>query len=50
MDVRGLSPLYSGYLPPAALKAVGYLDGPDEDVALLATVFAGPAPWMPDHF
>jgi len=50
MDVRGLSPLYSGYLPPSALKTVGYLDGPDEDLALLQTVFAGPAPWMPDHF
>lgn len=50
IDVRGLAPLYSGYLPPAALRGVGYLDGPDEDLALLQTIFAGPGPWMSDHF
>jgi predicted acetyltransferase len=50
VDVRGLSALYSGYLPPAALQTAGYLKGPDEDLALLTTFFAGPVPWMPDHF
>ena len=50
IDVRGLSALYSGYLPAAALRTAGYLKGPDEDLSLLTTLFAGPAPWMPDHF
>jgi predicted acetyltransferase len=50
IDVRGLSALYSGYLPAAALRTTGYLKGTDEDLSLLTTLFAGPAPWMPDHF
>ncbi len=50
IDVRGLSALYSSYLPPAALRSAGYLKGPDEDLALLTTIFSGPAPWMSDHF
>ena len=50
IDVRGLAALYSGYLPAAALRTVGYLKGPDDDLSLLTTLFAGPAPWMPDHF
>lgn len=50
IDVRGLSALYSGYQSPAALRTVGYLEGPDESLALLTTLFAGPAPWMPDNF
>lgn len=50
LDVRGLAPLYSGYLSPAALKSIGALNGPDEDLARLATIFAGPGPWMPDNF
>ena len=50
IDVRGLSALYSSYLPPAALRSAGYLNGPDDDLALLTTIFSGPAPWMSDHF
>ncbi len=50
VDVRGLSALYSGYLSSAALRTAGYLKGPDDDLDLLTTLFAGPAPWMPDHF
>ncbi|UCC29574.1 MAG: GNAT family N-acetyltransferase [Phycisphaerales bacterium] len=50
IDVRGLAALYTGHLSPADLKLAGYLDGPDEDLAKAALVFAGPAPWMPDIF
>lgn len=50
LDIRGLSAIYTSFLPPAAVQTAGLLDGPDEDLALLASVFAGPAPWMPDHF
>lgn len=50
LDVRGLAPLYSGYLTPLELLGTGYLAGPDQDLATLGLAFAGPAPWMPDHF
>jgi predicted acetyltransferase len=50
VDVRGLAPLYSGYLAPLELRAAGHIAGPDADLATLGLVFAGPTPWMPDHF
>lgn len=50
IDVRGLAALYTGHLSPADLKLAGYLEGPDEDLAKAALMFAGPAPWMPDVF
>ncbi len=50
IDVRGLAPLYTGHLSPVELKAIGHVDGPDRDMDIAGTVFAGPAPWMPDVF
>jgi predicted acetyltransferase len=50
IDVRGLAALYTGHLAPGELKATGYLNGPDEDLARAGAVFAGPAPWMSDIF
>jgi predicted acetyltransferase len=50
VDIRGLAAMYSGHLSPAELKAAGYLDGPDEDLAAATAIFAGPTPWMPDIF
>lgn len=50
LDVRGLAALYSGYLTPLELLGTGYIAGPDDDLATLGLAFAGPAPWMPDHF
>jgi predicted acetyltransferase len=50
LDVRGLAPLYTGHLHPAALAAAGLLEGAEADLRKAAAVFAGPAPWMPDMF
>ena len=50
IDIRGLAPLYTGHLSPSDLKATGYVDASDEDLAEAGSVFAGPAPWMPDIF
>lgn len=50
LDIRGLAPLYSGHLAPSALEAAGLVEGPPAELARAATVFAGPAPWMPDMF
>lgn len=50
LDVRGLAPLYTGHLSPAALVQSGLLEGEAADLRRAAAVFAGPAPWMPDMF
>jgi len=50
VDARGLAPIYTGYESPLALRAVGRVDGPDDDLARLGALFAGPAPWMRDGF
>lgn len=50
IDVRGLAALYSGFFTPAELRHAGYLDGPQESVALLTASLAGPSPWMRDPF
>jgi predicted acetyltransferase len=50
IDVRGLAALYTGYLGAEELRAAGLCDGPDADLALASTFFAGPAPWLADHF
>ena len=47
---RGLSPVYSGHLPAALVADAGSLVAPDDDLALLSTVFASPSPWMADSF
>ena len=49
-DARGLAPLYTGFESPFALRAQGRIDGPDDDLARLGALFAGPAPWMRDGF
>src|ERR1700752_1997217 len=48
--IRGLAPIWSGFLTPLMAKRCGLLDGPDDDLARAAAAFAGPAPWMPDMF
>jgi predicted acetyltransferase len=50
VDVRGLAPIYSGYLSPQEMRSTGLLEGPAADLAAMALVFGGPAPWMPDAF
>ena len=50
VDVRGLAPIYSGYLSPLALLATDHVAGSEDDLAALGSLFGGAPPWMPDHF
>jgi predicted acetyltransferase len=50
VDVRGLAPLFTGFHSAPELKATGYIEGPDEDLARATAIFAGPAPWLADFF
>jgi predicted acetyltransferase len=49
MDIRGLVPLYTGFMSAPALRNAGLLEG-EEATLEAARVFAGPAPGMPDMF
>jgi predicted acetyltransferase len=50
IDVRALAALYTGYPGAEELRARGGIDGDDEDLARLTSLFAGPAPWMAEIF
>lgn len=50
VGVRGLAPLYTGFLSPAQLRRVGLLEGPDDALAAASALFAGPTPWMSERF
>jgi predicted acetyltransferase len=50
ISVRGLAAVYSGYLSAEQLASVGFASGDDDALAALTTIFAGPAPWLPDMF
>jgi predicted acetyltransferase len=50
IDVRGLAALYTGYLGAEELRVAGLCDGPDAELARASALFAGPAPWLADHF
>lgn len=49
-DVRGLAALYTAFQSPAELRASGLVDADDAALAAASAVFAGPQPWMADHF
>ncbi|MCA9028002.1 MAG: GNAT family N-acetyltransferase [Planctomycetaceae bacterium] len=49
-DVRGLAPLFSGFLPPQTLRAIGCLDGDAATLQIASRLLAGPEPWMPEIF
>ncbi|MHC4450679.1 MAG: GNAT family N-acetyltransferase [Planctomycetota bacterium] len=48
--VRGLAPLYSGFLPPASLRRAGWIEADDATCARAASVFGGSAPFMSEQF
>ncbi len=48
--VRGLAALYTGFQSAAELRASGFVDGDDASLAAATAAFAGPSPWMADHF
>lgn len=50
IDIRGLAPLFSSFLPAHALRSLGYLDGDERSLRQATRLFAGPEPWMPEIF
>jgi predicted acetyltransferase len=50
IDIRGLSPLYSGFFTPAILRTTGQLEANDRALSLATQIFAGPEPWMTESF
>jgi len=49
-SVRGLAPVYAGYLTAAQAGAAGLVEGDAEAISAADAVFAGPTPWMSDRF
>jgi predicted acetyltransferase len=50
IDIRGLAALYTGYRGVSDLRIAELASGPEDELAVAGTVFAGPAPWMRDEF
>jgi len=50
IDVRGLAPLYSGFLGAEELASTGYVNGTPEDMAVATAIFGGPAPSLTTFF
>jgi predicted acetyltransferase len=50
LGAAAFAALWSGFASPAQLALLGCIRGPEEQLAALAAVFAGPAPSMADMF
>jgi predicted acetyltransferase len=50
LSVGALAALYSGFATPWQLAVAGRLDADDAARAVLADIFAGPAPGLADFF
>lgn len=50
LDVAALAPLFSAHLSASALALAGMIEAPQRDLAAADAVFAGPQPWISDHF
>lgn len=50
LPIRGLAPLYSGFMSPDELQLAGLLEAPEAELATLRAMFAGPAPYTTDGF
>lgn len=50
LDVAALAPLYTGFASPPVLRAREDLRCEDVALAHLSAIFAGPEPWLCDHF
>jgi predicted acetyltransferase len=49
-DIRGLAAMYTGFHSAADLRAGGFVEADDAALVAASAVFAGPQPWMADHF
>lgn len=50
LDAGLLPSLYTGFRSASFLRRAGGVDGTDEAIAALDRAFAGPAPWVGEHF
>lgn len=50
LNIRGLSPLYTGLYTPRQLEFSGFLEGSDRVIATATEIFASSVPWMADFF
>ncbi|MGF1538119.1 MAG: enhanced intracellular survival protein Eis [Elainellaceae cyanobacterium] len=50
LTVDALASLYAGLLSPAQMRQAGLLNGTEAAMAIAASLFAGPSPWLPDFF
>ena len=50
LPIGALSSLFSGYVSPRDLASVGAIEVPDASLDALGALFAGPGPWLLDHF
>ena len=50
LDIKALAAIYTGFADPRALATIGLVEGPADDLATLASVFAGNTPSMLDMF
>lgn len=50
VNIRGLSPLYTGLFTPNQLQVIGQIEAPTLALSTATQIFAGSEPWMPDHF
>jgi len=50
LNIRGLSPLYTGLYTPHQLQFSGFLEATDQVLATATEIFAGSVPWMADFF
>jgi predicted acetyltransferase len=50
LGIGELAAVYSGFMTPGELSALGTINGPETDLAVAGTVFSGPRPWIADMF
>jgi predicted acetyltransferase len=50
LDRRGLAAIYTGFLSPRQVVMLGWGEGTTADLDQLGAFFAGPQPWLRDHF
>ena len=50
LGVRELAAIYTGFMAPAEVRALGAIEGSPDTLALAGAIFAGPRPWLADMF
>jgi predicted acetyltransferase len=50
LGMRELAAIYTGFMAPQELRAIGRIAGPDDDMGLMGAVFGGVRPWVADMF